>query len=254
MVTNAAVIRLEGVSQAFGDTPILNAVDLRIDRGEVVGIIGPGGHGKSVLLKLIAGLMQPMSGRIEVLGKTVSGASDRDLDAVRGNIGYLFQNYALFDFMTVAENVGFPLKQLGELPPDTIAQRVRALLEPMGLGDALDLFPRELSGGMKKRVGLARAVIKEPVLALYDDPAAGLDPVTSSKIFELIGGMQASDPNRTAVVVSHDVDRLKLLCHRYVMLYRGDIIFDGSEEAIAGADGFVRDFFYGALHKMEGVF
>ena len=249
LVISQDIVRLENVSHGFDGHVVLKDVNLRVSRGEIVGLIGPGGHGKSVLLKLVAGLIQPVSGTVRVFGQEVSGASDRQLGEVRAAMGYLFQNYALFDFMTVFENVAFPLRQLGGFLDAEIRERVIGLLTEVGLGAALELYPRELSGGMKKRVGLARAVITHPRLTLYDDPSAGLDPVTSSKIFELISRLQQMEDRSTAIVASHDVDRMKAICERYVMLYQGRILYDGPESGIAGADPMVGEFFYGALHK-----
>ena len=253
MVANDPVITLRDVSCSVGPFDILHNVSIDVRKGEVIGLIGPGGHGKSVLLKLIAGLMAPTHGTIEVLGQDVVGASDKDLGAIRAATGYLFQNYALFDFMTVFENVAFPLQQLGTTTEAEIEARVQNLLDIVGLGASLELYPRELSGGMKKRVGLARAVITEPDLALYDDPTAGLDPVTSSKIFNLIAGIQERKKDTTSVIVSHDVDRMKVVCERYIMLYEGRVIFDGPESQIPEAQSLVGEFFYGALGKEAGI-
>lgn len=253
MVISHDIVRLENVSHGFDGHVVLEDVNLTVSQGEVVGLIGPGGHGKSVLLKLVAGLIRPTSGKVRVFGEEISRASDRQLAKVRAAMGYLFQNYALFDFMTVFENVAFPLRQLGRVLDAEIEERVSGLLSEVGLGAALGLYPRELSGGMKKRVGLARAVITHPQLTLYDDPSAGLDPVTSSKIFELISRMQQMEDRSAAIVVSHDVDRMKAVCERYVMLYRGRILYDGPESGIDSADPIVGDFFYGALHKAGSV-
>ena len=249
MVANDAIITLRNVSCSVGQVDILHDVSFDVRKGEVIGLIGPGGHGKSVLLKLIAGLMAPTTGNIQVLGQNVVGASDKDLGSIRAATGYLFQNYALFDFMTVYENVAFPLQQLGTTTEAETKVRVQSLLDIVGLGASLELYPRELSGGMKKRVGLARAVITEPDLALYDDPTAGLDPVTSSKIFNLISGIQERKKDTTSVIVSHDVDRMKVVCERYIMLYEGRIIFDGPESQIPESEPLVGEFFYGALGK-----
>jgi len=253
VVTKTPAVSLKNVSCSVGEFDILHDVSLDVYPGEVLGLIGPGGHGKSVLLKLIAGLMAASAGEIHVLGQNIVGASDLELAKIRASTGYLFQNYALFDFMTVSENVGFPLQQLGNVSQEEIERRTKSLLDVVGLGLSLDLYPRELSGGMKKRVGLARAVITHPELSLYDDPTAGLDPVTSSKIFNLIMGIQEREENATSIIVSHDVDRMKVVCQRYVMLYEGKVIFDGPESEISSAPSLVGQFFYGALGKEVGV-
>jgi phospholipid/cholesterol/gamma-HCH transport system ATP-binding protein len=181
-VSDAPVIVCRGVGKRFGRQWVLRDVDLDVRPGELLGIFGPGGHGKSVLLRLMAGLTTPDEGTVEVRGKNLATVDGFELSKLRRDYGYLFQNYALFDFMNVADNVAFPLRQVGGVPEDEIAQRVRERLTQLGLGHALDRFPNELSGGMKKRVGMARATIAEPRIVLYDDPSAGLDPVTSSKI------------------------------------------------------------------------
>jgi len=253
MTTGEVVVKCSGVGKRFGGSWVLKGVDLSLRRNEVLGVIGPGGHGKSVLLKCLVGLLSPEEGSVAVEGIDLGKATPQQLAKLRDGIGYLFQNYALFDFMTVRENVAFPLRQQGGLSDDEIESRVREILEYMGLGHALDLYPNELSGGMKKRVGVGRAVIAEPPVLLYDDPTAGLDPVTSSKIFRLVAQMHAKIPNACSVVVSHDIDRMKVICDRYVMIYEGEVLFDGPESAIADADPVVGDFFYGAVNKAAGV-
>lgn len=248
----AVAVRCEGVGKRFGGTWVLQDVDVEIRRGEVVGLIGPGGHGKSVLLKLFAGLLRPDAGRVLVTGKDLATLKPIELAQVREGLGYLFQNYALFDFMTVFDNVAFPLRQQG-VDEARIEALVTERLEEVGLGHALHLFPNELSGGMKKRVGLSRATISESPIIFYDDPTAGLDPVTSSKIFRLIDRMQEKVEGSATVVVSHDIDRMKVICTRYVMIYEGRVVFDGPESAIEAANPLVGEFFYGALHKAQGI-
>ncbi|TNF27083.1 MAG: ATP-binding cassette domain-containing protein [Deltaproteobacteria bacterium] len=248
---SGAAIRCEGLGKRFDDTWVLRDVDLDVYRGEVLGLIGPGGHGKSVLLKCLAGLLSPDAGRVLVDGEDLARLGPLGLARVREQYGYVFQNYALFDFMSVRDNVAFPLRQQAHLPPAEIDARVAARLADVGLAHALDLLPRELSGGMKKRVGLARATVGDPAILLYDDPSAGLDPVTSSKIFQLIARMHR--PAAATVVVSHDIDRMRSVCSRYVMLEHGHVVFDGPEAALADAPESVRAFFFGAAHKhLEG--
>lgn len=249
----AAVVRCEGVGKRFGTSWVLRGVDVVIAPGEVVGLIGPGGHGKSVLLKMFAGLLSPDEGNVVVAGQDLATANARELAAARQRMGYLFQNYALFDFMTVRENVAFPLRQQGGFEDDEIERRVREILDYMGLAHALDLYPNELSGGMKKRVGVGRAVIAEPPFLLYDDPTAGLDPVTSSKIFRLVAQLHAKINGATSIVVSHDIDRMKVICDRYLMIHEGRLVFDGAESEIGTADPIVSEFFYGAVNKASGV-
>jgi phospholipid/cholesterol/gamma-HCH transport system ATP-binding protein len=251
-VTAPVAIRCEDLGKRFDDAWVLRGVDLEVRRGEVLGVIGPGGHGKSVLLKCLAGLLTPDAGRVLVDGEDLARLGPLGLARVREQYGYVFQNYALFDFMSVRDNVAFPLRQQAHLPDAEIDARVAARLAEVGLAHALDLLPRELSGGMKKRVGLARATVGDPAIALYDDPSAGLDPVTSSKIFQLIARMHARRPDAATVVVSHDVDRMRAICDRYVMLERGRVVFVGAESALGDAPEVVAAFFGGAERAPTG--
>jgi len=255
-VSGAPVIVCEGVGKRFDDTWVLRGVDLTVRAGEMLGVIGSGGHGKSVLLRLLAGLLVPDEGRVLVDGRDLARLTPLELAAVRSDYGYLFQNYALFDFMTVGDNVAFPLRRLAHGDEPTVAAAVRKRLEEVNLGHALELYPRELSGGMKKRVSLARATVAHPRIVLYDDPSAGLDPVTSSKIFELVQAVHrvgARDGRPCAsVVVSHDIDRMRRVCDRYVMVHGGQLCFDGAESAISDAAPLVGDFFYGAAGLPTG--
>ena len=245
-------IRCEGLGKRFDGAWALEGVDLEVRRGEILGVVGPGGHGKSVLLKCLAGLLTPDAGRVLVDGEDLARLGPLGLARVRQQYGYVFQNYALFDFMSVGDNVAFPLRQQGHLAPGAIDARVAARLDDVGLAHTVELFPRELSGGMKKRVGLARATVAEPAITLYDDPSAGLDPVTSSKIFQLIARMHALRPDAATVVVSHDIDRMRPVCDRYAMLERGRLVFDGPEAAMAAAAPVVGEFFFGAPQRHGG--
>jgi phospholipid/cholesterol/gamma-HCH transport system ATP-binding protein len=248
------VIRCEGLGKRFGGAWVLKEVGLEVRAGEVLGLIGPGGHGKSTLLKLFAGLLKPDAGRVLFRGKDLAKLNSTELSRAREEVGYLFQNYALFDFLTVSDNVAFPLRMQRKPPPEEeIQKRVLAILGAVGLGHALGLFPNELSGGMKKRVGLARAAVTHPPVGLYDDPTAGLDPVTSSKIFRLVEQMFDSIPGAAMVVASHDIDRMKVVCHRYAMVYETRLLFAGVEADIPKASPVVGDFFYGALNKAAGI-
>ena len=240
---DGAVLRAEGLGKRFAGGWVLEGVDLALHPGEIVGLVGQGGHGKSVLLKCLAGLLAPDAGRVVAFGEDLATLSSVRLAKVREAYGYVFQNYALFDFMTVADNVAFPLRQRGDADERAVKALVRERLAEVGLAAAVGLYPRELSGGMKKRVGLVRATVTDPDVILYDDPSAGLDPVTSSKIFELIARMQERRAGSAAIVVSHDIDRMRAICARYVMLERGRVVFEGGEEHVAGAPRAVSDFF-----------
>ena len=243
------VLDVRGLSKWFGDSCVLDSINFQVRAGEIVGLIGPGGSGKSVFVKLCCGLLAPDEGEIRVLGEDLAAISDKQRQALRTRIGLVFQNYALFDFMTVGENVAFPMVQRGTFTPEEIRAKVQERLTEVDLPKVLHLMPNELSGGMKKRVGLARANINDPEFIFFDDPTAGLDPVTSSKIFNLIRRTQAHR-NSTCVVISHDIDRMRPACDRYVLLVQGRVYFEGTAEmAMASADPVIRDFF----RRDEGV-
>jgi phospholipid/cholesterol/gamma-HCH transport system ATP-binding protein len=225
--------------------PVLRHVNLRIPRGCLYGLIGPGASGKSVLLKCLAGLLRPSSGEVRVLGQDVGRLDESGLSALRQRMGMLFQNNALFDFMTVAENIGFPLRQRGA-DAERIAERVAERLARVGLSGFEERLPSRLSGGQKKRVGVARATVAAAELVLYDEPAAGLDPVTSQRIFDLLRAEQRA-AGATVVMVSSDLDRLLPVTDRIGVLLEGRLVFDGSvEDARASADEAVRQFVTGS--------
>lgn len=239
------MIRGTSLAKSFDGDPILSGVSVEVRPGRVLGIIGPGGVGKSLLLKMLCGLVVPDSGTVEVFGEELASMSFTRMAQMRERFGMLFQNYALFDFMTVGQNVAFPLEQRGGVAVDEITRRVEQRLAEVDLPGTEHLFPRELSGGMKKRVALARATIAEAPMLLYDDPTAGLDPVTSSKIFNLIASLH--HPEGATVIVGHDVDRMVAVCDDWVLLYEGGVRFEGDTAAArASDDPVVQTFFEGA--------
>jgi len=245
------VIALERVSKAFrpagGGPPnrVLEAVSLNVPPSCLYGLIGPGAAGKSVLIKMIVGLMKPDDGVIVVDGVDVTEASDLDLQKMRLKFGMLFQNNALFDTLTVGENIAFPLRRLTQLPEEAVQARVLERLACVALSGFEDRLTGALSGGQKKRVGVARATITRAPIVLYDEPAAGLDPVTSQKIFELLRAEQRAS-GATVIMVSSDLDRLLTVTDRIGMMYRGQLIFDGTtEEAKASQEPRVRQFVHG---------
>lgn len=225
------MIRVEDVTRLYLGRPVLDRVSLEVPEGTNLGLIGPGGAGKSLLLKIICGLVEPDGGATYVNDVRVQGLSVAELDRLRFDIGMLFQNYALFDFMNVAENIAFPLRQVGELSEAEIEQKVQAMLELVGLPTIGHQFPNELSGGMKKRVSFCRAVIPQPPIVFYDDPTAGLDPVTSSKIFRLLEQMR-DERGVTSITISHDIDGIKDICDSFALLDRGRLVFWGSRDDI----------------------
>ncbi len=239
------LIRIEDITKRFGARTVLRGVNLSIPRGCLYGLIGPGASGKSVLLKLITGLYRPDAGRILVEGEDVNAMNDLELQKYRRSFGMLFQNNALFDYMTVGENIAFPLRRLFDLSDDELTDRVAERLEVVSLPGFEDRLPAGLSGGQKKRVGVARATITNAEIVLYDEPAAGLDPVTSQRIFELLRDEQRA-AGATVVMVSSDLDRLLTVTDRVGMLHRGRLVFDGTtEEAKTSQDPYVRQFVHG---------
>ncbi|KYF64291.1 ABC transporter ATP-binding protein [Sorangium cellulosum] len=239
------MIQIEQLTKSFGGMPVLRGVDLEVPAGCLYGLIGPGASGKSVLLKMITGLLRPERGRVLVDGKDVHALSEIELQTFRLRFGMLFQNNALFDYMTVGENIAFPLRRLYDLSEEEIEERVAERLRVVSLAGFEDRTPAGLSGGQKKRVGVARATIARGEIVLYDEPAAGLDPVTSQRIFDLLRAEQRA-MKATVVMVSSDLDRLLTVTDRVGMLYRGRLIFDGTTaEAKASDDPRVRQFVHG---------
>jgi phospholipid/cholesterol/gamma-HCH transport system ATP-binding protein len=237
-------IALRSVSVAFS-RPVLRGIQLEIPKGCLYGLIGPGASGKSVLLKCLAGLVRPRSGEVWVLGQNVPALDELGLSALRQRMGMLFQNNALFDFMTVAENIAFPLRQRGA-GESQVRQRVTERLARVGLSGFEERLPARLSGGQKKRVGVARATVAAAELVLYDEPAAGLDPVTSQRIFDLLRAEQRA-AGATVVMVSSDLDRLLPVTDRIGVLLEGKLAFDGTvEQARLSANEAVRQFVTGS--------
>jgi phospholipid/cholesterol/gamma-HCH transport system ATP-binding protein len=238
------VIRLHGIKKSF-EHPVLRGVDLDVPAGCLYGLIGPGASGKSLLLKIITGLIRPDSGRVIVDERDVLAMTDLELQEFRKRIGMLFQNNALFDFMNVRDNIAFPLRRLFDLPEEQIATRIAERLKCVSLPGFEERMPAGLSGGQKKRIGVARATVIDAKIVLYDEPAAGLDPVTSQKIFNLLRAEQRAS-GATVVMVSSDLDRLLTVTDRVGMMYRGRLIFDGStEEAKASRNPYVHQFVHG---------
>jgi len=250
------MIEVEGISKRHGGEWVLRDISLTVPEESYLGLIGPGGAGKSLLMKILVGLVDPDRGTVRVRGTNVQSLSETERDELRIDIGMLFQNYALFDFMTVAENIAFPLRREGELDGTAIEARVEELLREIGLPHAADQYPKELSGGMKKRVSFARAIVRQPPMLMYDDPTAGLDPVTSAKIFRLLRKLKREQPT-TAVTISHDIGGIRELSDRVVMLDDGEMVFEGTVDEIGNCERpRVREFWRGhevdALHGRDG--
>jgi phospholipid/cholesterol/gamma-HCH transport system ATP-binding protein len=238
------MIQVRGLSKSF-NAPLLRDFDLVVPEGCFYGLIGPAACGKSVLFKLIAGLLEPDSGSIHVGEREVTGASPEALEEIRAGLGMLFQNNALFDFMSVAENIAFPLRRMFSLSEEELAARVTQQLISVGLDGFQDRMPSQLSGGQRKRIGVARAAITEAPILLYDEPAAGLDPVTSRRLFDLLRERQ-QDKKSTLLVISSDLDRLLDVSDRVGMLHDGRLIFEGTpDEARTTSDPYVQQFVQG---------
>ncbi|HCN31435.1 MAG TPA: ABC transporter ATP-binding protein [Verrucomicrobiales bacterium] len=220
-------IRVTGLKKSFGAQKTLQGVDLDICHGETLVLIGPSGEGKSVLLKHIIGLLHPDEGRVELDGVNLCSMTERQLLIARQRMGYLFQNAALFGSLTVAENVAFPLKEAGLRDQKQIADRVHEALDLVELSAHKDKMPVNLSGGMRKRAGIARAIVTRPECILYDEPTAGLDPVVTDVIDHMIQRMQKRF-RVTSVVITHDMSSVFRIADRVVMLKNGVVSFNGT--------------------------
>ena len=237
------MIEIENLYKSFGDNQVLRGVNLVINKGETLVIIGRSGEGKSVLIKHIVGLLQPDSGQVKVEGEIVGELNENQLYSLRKKFGFLFQGSALFDSMTVEENVGLPLVEAEiKIPQNKIDEIVSEKLELVGLPGVQKLKPSELSGGMKKRVGLARALATNPEYILYDEPTTGLDPIMSDSIDDLIREL-GGKLNVTSVVVTHDMFSVRNVADKVALLYEGKIYFTGTpEELINSSDKVITDF------------
>jgi phospholipid/cholesterol/gamma-HCH transport system ATP-binding protein len=244
------LISVESVSKTFRGTlgtqsVVLRDVSFNVPEGCLYGLVGPGAAGKSVLLKLLTGLMKPDGGRIVIGGENIGAMSELDLQKFRTRVGMLFQNNALFDTLTVFDNIAFPLRRLFNPPEEEVRARVEERLGCVALKGFDERLPAGLSGGQKKRVGVARATITRAPIVFYDEPAAGLDPVTSQKIFDLLRAEQRAQ-GATVIMISSDLDRMIPVTDRIGVMVRGELIFDGTrEEAMASEEPRVKQFLHG---------
>jgi len=244
-MNNGSMISVQGVTKRIGAQEILRGVDLEVARGETLAIIGRSGGGKSVLLKHLIGLMRPDAGQIRIEGENIIGLNERRLASIRRKVGILFQGSALFDSMTVAENIAFPLREAGERDSKVLRTKVSEMLEVMELSGEEEKMPVNLSGGMKKRVGLARSIIRQPSCILYDEPTSGLDPVVSDSINRLIRRLQQS-LGVTSIVVTHDMKNAFDVADRIAYLHEGRIYFHGTpDELRQSTDRLLQDFLIG---------
>jgi len=241
------MIELVRLKKSFGKQLVLNDLNLKIPAGKITAVIGPSGEGKSVLLKHMIGLMKPDNGKVLVDGEDITWMGRRQLNRIRERFGMLFQGVALFDSMTVFENVAFPLEEKTRLSRDEIRDRVHDALEHVGLRNVDDKYPDQLSGGMKKRVGLARALLLKPDIILFDEPTTGLDPIICNAMHRLIKETQERF-GFTAVIVTHEVPSIFEICDYVAMLYQGRIQMRGTPEEIRGTeDPVLRQFITGEL-------
>lgn len=231
----APAVELRNVTKRFGDKCVLDDVSLVVPAGRAVCLLGRSGTGKSVTLKHIVGLLEPDAGEVLVEGEDVTRLSRSDLARVRRRIGLLFQNAALFDSISVGENVAFPLRRQGVLPDSEIRDRAASLLSQVGLEHEYNTMPAELSGGMKKRAGLARALSLEPAIVLADEPSAGLDPVTSGEIDRLLVDLKERS-GATVIVVTHDIPSARTIGDELIFLHEGRILAQGPAEALDQSD------------------
>ncbi len=244
-MTPQPMIEIRGLTKAFAGQPVLRGIDMTVPEGMVTAVIGKSGEGKSVLLKHIIGLLKPDAGDILVDGRSLAGVASAERRAFRRRCSYMFQNMALFDSMTVFDNIALPLRETARLPETETARRVGALAERLELSGILEKFPSQISGGMQKRAALARALVTEPGLVLFDEPTTGLDPIRKAAVLSLI------DQSRkrfgfTAVLVSHDIPDVFDVAGHVAMLDGGRIVWEGSPEAIVACqDPVVRRFLAG---------
>ncbi len=235
-------IRVRALRKSFGNQKVLDGIDLEVAPGETVSILGQSGTGKSVLLKIMIGLQQPDSGSIQIHGRDIAGLSRKELNEIRKKIGFLFQNSALYDSLTVEENVAFPLEHICKMTAAERMKRVGELLSTVGMKEDLDKLPSQISGGMQKRVGLARALALSPDILLFDEPTAGLDPITASEIDDLILKMQ-KERNVASIVVTHDLPSARAVSDRLAVMRKGKILVQGSfEDLQESKDEFVIQF------------
>jgi phospholipid/cholesterol/gamma-HCH transport system ATP-binding protein len=243
-MADTRIVEIKNLCKSFESHKVLDNVSVDVHRGENLVVFGRSGQGKSVLLKCIIGLMQPDAGKIYINDKDISLLTIKQLNEVRKNIGFLFQGAALYDSMTVRENLAFPLKRhYPERTPKEIEEKIKYTLELVSLEEAIDKMPSELSGGMRKRIGLARSIITDPELMLYDEPTTGLDPITTKEISELIINLQ-NKLNMTSIAVTHDLVCAKIIADRAIFLQNALVAYQGSiKELTDSTDPFLRNFF-----------
>jgi phospholipid/cholesterol/gamma-HCH transport system ATP-binding protein len=239
-----AVIEINSLKKSFGSQEVLKNVSLKLFNGENLVVLGKSGSGKSVLIKCIVGLLNPDSGSINVFGRDVTGLNGKELDGLRQKIGFLFQSGALYDSMTVKQNLEFPLQRIKKnLSEKERTEKIREVLENVGLADALYKMPSQLSGGMRKRISLARTLVVDPLIMLYDEPTTGLDPVTSDEISLLIDDVQKKYKT-SSIIITHDIECARNIADRIIMLKDGEVYLNGKPEEFENStDPLIKAFF-----------
>jgi phospholipid/cholesterol/gamma-HCH transport system ATP-binding protein len=241
--TSAPVVAVEDLHKSFGSQRVLNGISLTVNRGHTLAVLGRSGTGKSVLLRIVIGLQKPDSGSVRIHGQDITGLDLDQLGEIRKKMGFLFQHAALYDSLTVEQNVAFPLQHhKKELSKSEQDNRVKELLAEVGMEGHLQKMPSDLSGGMQKRVGLARALALEPDILLLDEPTAGLDPISSGEIDDLVLKLQ-KEHHMASIVVTHDLHSAKTIADRLALINEGNVLIEGSFEELQRSDvEFVREF------------
>lgn len=242
--SNELVIEIKGLKKSFGTKDVLKDINLTVKRGENVVVLGRSGQGKSVTIQCIVGMLTPDAGTLKVFGEEVVDMDEKALKELRTKIGFLFQSGALYDSMTVRENLEFPLTRVLKINDQKeLDERVEEVLEGVGLADAAEKLPSDLSGGMRKRIGLARTMIVKPEIMLYDEPTTGLDPITSREISELILDMQKKYKT-TSIIITHDMECARITADRVVIMNEGEYIAEGTfDELLKSKEPLVKSFF-----------
>lgn len=236
------ILSIKNLKKSFGDNHVLNGFNMELFEGENLVLMGKSGSGKSVMIRCLVGLMQPDEGSLEIMGKDISKMPQKEFNELRTQLGFLFQGSALYDSMTVRENLEFPMRQQNKSEEESHKLVIEAL-GSVGLVDAIDLMPDELSGGMKRRIALARAIILKPKIIIYDEPTTGLDPITAKEIIQLMRNIQ-QNYKTSSLIITHDVDCARVISNRMILLIDGINYAEGTfEELYANKDEKIQAFF-----------